>query len=431
MGTISLASGLKQRMGELFMRRKQQTPDRLRMDSPNGLMKSSIKQVNYKRLAGIMAFSAAVTVIWNSTGGNHGVASPSQSSGEISGSRNSRSEIDHLHGSIDSTAPRRAQTQSVRVKLNPEEARAAIDLARSQTIDLSLRAIKTSNILHCLAVDGYINEAWEMIDPSYGIAREKEISRILDVTEVPLEQRIQLLTKLSDARDKASACRGLIDSLTTSDLVEFNLSGFEIKDEGLKSQLFAALGEEYIQDMKFLLETKPADYEENVAEMVKSAAHRTVTGQIGINQFRELLEMDSTGTPFTRWEQISAMESDKQIPELDELRRSVIDGMITTDAGATMSELAIYATTHPNSSAISDGVMSWYRQDSKGANDWVVSHGSTLPPKQKDDMIVAVARISFGEGDLQTAQSWANRISDSVIREKILESFQPKPSAKP
>ena len=311
-------------------------------------------------------------------------------------------------------------TSGERQKLTPEKAKEAIERARRDISNLSLRRITTSNALHNLCLAGYLDEAWGLVDPNYGTAREKEISRILDVDQIPLEHRIKLLSELTAERDIRAGCNGLMDFLTIRQLLDFDWPKFNISDEKIEKQVWDSLSAEYVQDMRFLLETKPEKYQNLVAEMVESGVELARVGRFGINQLIEMLAEDPAATSFPRWEKIQVVTAEGQEnEEIKEFRRNVIEGMILADPEKAMLTLLDYSSSHPDSSAISDCVASWYRLDSGGANSWVAENNGKIPAEQKDQVIATVARIALGDGDAETARKWASRISDESLRIKL------------
>jgi hypothetical protein len=364
-------------------------------------------------------------LVWRASEGSHSESLSVVSTATTTGKPRNGSEPRRApdQGERDVSAIR--SEQQINTKLGPEEARMAILDARSTIKDLTLRGIETSNILRRLASDGHLVEAWNLLDPSYGLAREREIERILNIETIPLTDRMELLVGLVGARDIAAGSEGIIDSLTTLELTNFDLSSFNLADKRVIEQLQNAIGAEYVQDMIFYLETKPPSYQSDVAGLIDSAMARTKNGQIKLSYLNEMLELDPNATSFTRWNVFSGMETEKSDPALEEIQRGLMHSMIRKDAEAAMEELRNHSDSHPNSTILSRGIESWYRQDSKGANEWVVGHLSEMPASQKDTVVATVARIAKREGDIQTAKRWAAMVGDEKLREKTLKLLEP------
>ncbi len=272
-------------------------------------------------------------------------------------------------------------------KLSPEQARIEIENARKNISDLEIRGITTSNILHRLSKDGYVDEAWQLIDSNYGLVREREIGRVIEGASIPIDRKIIFLSGLTDKHEIISGCRGIMDPLTTEQLLKLNLAELNLVDKSLESSIKNAMSEQYFQDMMFFLETKPIDYKDRVAELVQSGLNRAKTGSFGISQLREMLAEDPNGTSFTRWDQTKNLTAGAQDNEdIIELQRNVISGMILSDATTAMDQILLHTTSHPDSSFTSDAISSWYRQDSGGANAWIQEHIDNIPQKRKRSM---------------------------------------------
>lgn len=302
-------------------------------------------------------------------------------------------------------------------KFTPKYAASQLEKARKEK-DLSVRAIKTSTILANLSENGYFQEAWNLIDPNYGIGRLAEIERVLGAGAIPVQEKIRLLGELSNQEDVAAGCSGFVGGFSTDELMRFEMNGLGVKTDLVRKGIARATAGKFIQEVNFYQTTKPPGYQETSSNLILRSIELANLGQIDVLRLKDIFtEQDASA--FTRWSQIANLNVESKKGQVNDLRRHLIDGMILEDSAAAM-KLVTALGTPDQANLISHTLRSWYRLDSGGANSWVGSNIQILPALQRDEVAATAARLALEDKDLDTANKWASAVIDDVKRQPVL-----------
>ncbi|MEJ6643516.1 MAG: hypothetical protein QNL33_09675 [Akkermansiaceae bacterium] len=147
------------------------------------------------------------------------------------------------------------------------------------------------------------------------------------------------------------------------------------------------------------------------------------TGQV--NSIKFLLGIDLGGElnravisslarfdPFPVWE--SVMKSGIEVE--DDIQRSILREMITSDAANALSSLSRY----PSGSALlyTMAAKEWAQADMKAAKAWVEAHDSILTKEQQDRYYSGLIGVHANRKDFSSARAMLDSISDSELKSK-------------
>ena len=342
------------------------------------------------------------------------------------GNRPARDQI-AIEGSPVSTkvvSDKSARTHK-KIGMTPAEAKKLMKNAASIS-DMQEQSQAYRSIMAELCEAGYVTEAWEMLLPDAGYNRDVQLAKFF--YSVPLDPKTfsEKVATLEDPSEKKTALTSYL--ARNSDQYPGILENPEFKRIAgdLEKTDPHALAEILGTGLraKFDLSSDPAD-KEKINGIVRELHSKNL---ITNADFSKMIAKNISRNPFELWSWVSdsSMGIDDPASFEGQIREGVVRGMVAKNAAEALTKIA--SDTGP--SAIYDlgqGLTSWATNNPKAANEWYVNEGSKLTQAQQDSAAKAFANVALSYRELAGAENWANRISNTEIRNAILEKIHPKP----
>jgi hypothetical protein len=143
-------------------------------------------------------------------------------------------------------------------------------------------------------------------------------------------------------------------------------------------------------------------------------------GKLTNEQFALVFKADTRADNFEIWSLIEkSVKTGKGSPFAEELRRVVIEGMVTANAPKAMDTLA----KKSDAQGIVDltiAIEKWALVDPVKAAEWYQNQRGSISPAQGDGVALAFYRLSAESGDTESAKRWAGEISNEDLRKRTL-----------
>lgn len=297
--------------------------------------------------------------------------------------------------------------------LDPQQAAAMLAQNRKSEKNLNLRADRAAAILRRLCKSGYAKEAWELIEPEYGLERSRALEAYFRSAELSSAEVTTRMAEL-DAGDRGAALRGYLGQYPARELAMLDLSPFSFS-EGLEqaaladtlNKLLSGSGEHGIQDPAAarLLLTKAAEW---------AAANKLRMGDFG-----KLMEADKSQDSFAHWTLTTTLPEGmrKADPPYDGVQARLIRGMSREDPERLMAMTMIAGAPEERFMHIAFG--EWLDADTASAKNWHNSHQAGFTVEQQDRAAVAFLRFCVRYGEYEEGLEWYSKISGANWRSAL------------
>jgi hypothetical protein len=301
--------------------------------------------------------------------------------------------------------------------LQPDEARALLRRVETELTSLTDRSIMSAKILHSLCLSGHSDQAWEMLDPGFGLIRDRQISMIMSCRDLPVSQRLEMLRSLEINDDKMNGVRGIFSSSSPEDLLNLDYESIRTLVDSPQT----IVGPSIARSLNMMYDTEYSGGKAISDSLLQKSIQLLESGLIDSHQLTEIFNSDSFSSPFQHWNLLDAL-GDRD--GLLETRKSVTSDMIREDPHRAMQFLMLNHTSNTQPSMAVEAIASWLDQDSRKANEWIVENLSSIPPQQKDDLVGSIITYALKKNEVEVARMWISNIG-SPEKRAILEKMFP------
>lgn len=308
---------------------------------------------------------------------------------------------------------------------NVEDAREKLLQLDSNETNVSHRSVDAARIVCKLAALGFVEEAWNLVDESPGLVRSKQISWLMSLEEISLDTKLHFLKSLDHPDDRRNATKSIFRNLNPDQILNEDISSklvaAGVKDGSVENLIGQSI-ESYLKDISEIDATNKNVAISNALAITEKLA---ANGKINPQAYVQILEDYSDLTAFERWEKLTSLrQSFKEEAAFGRARKKQIDSIINDDAERAIGILQKLEASTQNMDSLSYGISTWYRKDSKKANQWIQDNFSSLQSPQKDAIATQLTKIALAERDKQTALQWANSIQDPKARETMIKKVE-------
>jgi len=295
--------------------------------------------------------------------------------------------------------------------LKPAQAKEMLERDKLEEKNIEARSEHAWHIINQLCRNGYAREAWELIDASPGLVREKGLGGFFRDANLPEAELISMMGDLQN-KDRASAYYNYWSRFSADQFARMDLSQFPMQNPvefaSFRNTMQDMLGESF--DPKNPEAGKAARY-----DLLSLALKQANEGGMDYAEFKAFLEKDPSKDGFTYWEVMKSAT-----PEIRESQTHgqanytgpdamVIRAMTMQDPEKTMAMTIVPDSHEANYVHIALG--KWLENDFDNAQKWYNDHEATFTPDQLQRTAVAFVRAQVARGEYQSAAEWSAKLN--------------------
>ena len=302
--------------------------------------------------------------------------------------------------------------------ITPEEARKQLDVALGLS-DVTQRSLAAISIIQKLCEAGYTEEAWELIEENPGQVRSSEIARYFKCAGLDTSAFLAKVSQLPYKGESASALRGYFSSLDSAAIQKLlDDSSFKEAirelDKTSPGILQNSLAGSLMATVAF-----PGNYSSKT-QALDAAKDLHAKGVLNDERYAQIIKADTSGDAFDKFSRLNAGIGDSpRQTEAGKLRKDLVERMVDSDAPRTLERLTSIKGVQGTVDTIV-AIRKWGTLDSVEANEWFVNNSNKLSPIHKDAAILGFYRLSLDYNERETAEKWANQITDEGLKKNVL-----------
>jgi hypothetical protein len=348
------------------------------------------------------------------------IAPPDRTKGESNRIARSKRQDQPGSDSLDS------YMESASRKMTPKIAREILARAKTEIQDPDHIAELYSNIISSLSSNGYVKEAWEMIDKQPGRARSSQLDDFFNNLAC-----LPYFNKLTNPYERSTVIGSLMNLLPAQRLSEFDFSQIAVQSEREKntiSSTFAGAA----SNISTCSEDNISIYDsrrELTGQLLDVATALLRDGKINATQLGRITADDRMHDPFEDWQSIGDPAKALSETQIEQLRSSVISDMIASDARRAMETILSNEKVRSSPLIVSRALESWFLADKASASTWVANELPNVADSYARDVIsFSLARTAWLNAETETAVQWLGKISDPSLRAQVEKGIQGKKS---
>ncbi len=308
--------------------------------------------------------------------------------------------------------------------MTPEQARILLERTREEIMDIQKRSIISSMIMAALCENGFAAEAWDLVDDHPGSARTLEIGTIFLKDSSSMESLIERLEALVDSSERYQALHGMLMA-RPKEMANLDFGGIPIDSSYEKGGIAASI-------LAAINRSSTAYGDSADAEpLLRKSVDLVREGKLEPNHLVMILKGDATNDAFQQWSVISDLNDKIETKDFERIRSSVVSNMVKADAGRAMTLLGSDPDTKYSYPLLREAIYTMYEVDESHANEWVATRLPDLDPETGQRVIASLTQVSIRNGEFDTARQWANRITNTTIRNQILDQIRTTQTPKP
>ena len=301
--------------------------------------------------------------------------------------------------------------------LKPDAAASYLQSIKDEVTDMNLRAYLGRFVINDLVVRGFEEEAWNLIDPTYGSVRNAQVSAFFEGLPNCNEQT-RYLNKIENSDEKVLALQGILQKLGVSKLGDLSKLPFSwSSDEKNMVAMHLAGGFDIPTSLKndaaVALQTK------------QGAASLVELSNAGIFSDKEIslvMETNNYLTPDQLLEILDSLQTDSQ-PTLKSSYSNVIRKITTKDSSRVID---IVSKRNDMPFLVGAAVSEYLSYDSVGASRWFSNASTKLNPNQYDAGAIVFVGNAIGAGEFDTARSWTQTLKSNDLRDSTFKRIGSK-----
>jgi len=289
---------------------------------------------------------------------------------------------------------------------DPTQARELLDRNREEIKNLNLRAEKAQSIIRLLCLNGYVAEAWELIDHEFGVVRSRELEAYFKYAAPSPAEVIARMNGLDDG-DRGSALKGYLGSFTADEFAVLELNSFNFENRHERGAL--------IRTFKDLLravgdEEDPVGGHALAGSLLEKAAKLTAENKLALADLGTLLDLDKSQDGFAHWAALTALPDGmrKADPPYTGVQAALMRKMAREDPERLMTITTTAGA--PEARFMHIAFAEWLDADNASATQWYESRQESFTVGQKDCAAVAFLRACVANGEYENALKWYDTI---------------------
>lgn len=297
--------------------------------------------------------------------------------------------------------------------LDLAQARELLERNQKETKNLGERADKAHAIIRRLCQNGHAREAWELIDPEYGLVRFRELEAFFQEAKLTPAEALARMGGL-DGADRGSALKGYFGSFTADEFVALDLSGFNLENGRER----AALISNFSDLLRAASEGDNPD-DRQAAALLEKATRLTAENKLSLAEFGSLLSLDKSQDSFARWATVTTLpeEMKKADNPYEGVQAKLIREMTLEDPERLMALTMTEGT--PEKRFMHIAFEKWLEADNASATQWYESRRENFSEEQNDGAAVAFLRTSVRYEEYETALKWYDRLASPAWRSAV------------
>lgn len=314
-------------------------------------------------------------------------------------------------------------------KLTPELAKSRLDEFLSKEPNLLKRTKFSSDLIQQLCLNGFSEEAFELLDPNYGMVRSNGIAALFTYADLPKSELLRRIDEISiHEGDKEGAVRGYIGRLKLDEMVtaisDPEFQAVLSKGELLTPSTFSFRVAAALQVILF------NSKDQNTArspQFLKTSKELIDKGYLQSFDFVKMAAKNSAFDAFERWRQIQEVIPGGTLTNgngtpAGNPGQSLIAEMVMSDGPRTLNNLLKAEDYRSVDSAIAQ----WTHSDPSGATKWYESNAGQLAPNQNNAVSSAFASTALSSAEFDVARAWAEKVQDAKSKEDLLKKISEK-----
>jgi hypothetical protein len=314
-------------------------------------------------------------------------------------------------------------------EVTPASAHQMLAEFNASTADINKRANFATLMIVKLCQKGYSNEAYSLIDPSYGDIRKDQLVAFFEKAELDEKTLFDLLGKKNIKGDLQNSLFGFMRRFKPEELEKI-LSSSEMKEilEDAKN-----LGE--FIDINNPITSSFAQPDANHESIVQAALNLNSKGLLDPNSVMSVVGNDNPERAFEKWSLVKTLSANREEDQTKfrNGRELLIRNMVRIDAQKAMRE--ILAGSLEDFETIKDiraAVGIWSQVDARGGYNWYTTNKKNYSQKQQTVIATSFSSEAYSAGEFEVARQWINEIQDPEARASGLKALEDRlhPSTK-
>ena len=295
-------------------------------------------------------------------------------------------------------------------QLNPGLAKRLIEESFELYPGMVERASYLANIIQALCESGYCEEAWNMIDQHAGMIRSFQITQFFKSSN--LDHEVLFAKMRGIPENNSAAINGFFSRFDPDELMNLlksdlgNNIGRMSSNFNIKSAISSSL-------MLSLSNTPNSEHH----RIIGSIFDFHQQGLIDERDVYLIINRNSIGTPFERWEYLESIHISDQ-HALD-MRKSLIRNMVGLNAVEAMDVLM-----KSNVIDFKSGVDEWIHNDPTAAASWYERNRNHIEPVYRNAVAESGFDLAISYRDFDVASQWMMQVTDDDLRSKLVEKIQ-------
>lgn len=266
-----------------------------------------------------------------------------------------------------------------------------------------------------------------------GENRNAQVLRLFVDSDVPLDLLFELASGIEDAKEKATAIRGITLGIVREGNLERIKSLIESGNHPGGMELSCLLnGLTLLHDPTMIRMLGYHDFDKSalggrsqtslgeVVDLFEEllSFDPNFRDRVGVERLQSLLQKNTRAKPFEVWEQLATNNSVTE-DFRNQMSLGVVRQMFAKEPNLALETLDFSSLSEDQASLINqiqEGLKVWLHTDSREALNWIDTEYDHLPTSQQSALASAATQYSVSKGNLDDARRWISQIPDEQGR---------------
>ena len=310
-------------------------------------------------------------------------------------------------------APASTGETSLPDSLDPAQAAELLGRNQKETKNLGERAEKAHAIIRRLCQNGHVREAWDLIDPEYGLVRFRELEAFFEAAKFTPAEALAHMDGL-DGADRGSALKGYFGSFSADEFAALDLTIFKLENGRER----AALIGNFADRLRAACDDENPDPRQ-AAALVEKATRLTAERKLSIAELGGLLNLDKSQDSFAHWATVTTLPEDAKKGDnpYEGVQAKLIREMTLEDPERLMALTMIEGA--PEKRFMHIAFEKWLEADNASATQWYESRREGFSVEQNDGAAVAFLRTCVRYEEYETALKWYDSLVSPAWRSAV------------
>ncbi len=306
-------------------------------------------------------------------------------------------------------------------EVTPANASQMIDEFYVSTTDINKRANFASLMIIKLCQKGYSDEAYNLIDPSYGDIRRDQLLAFFEKAEMDESKLFDLLGKKSVKGDLKNSLFGFLRRYKPQELEKV------LSSSGMKKILEDSNKSGELLDLNNAITSSFARPDSDYLTNVNVVLNLNSKGLLDLKSVMSVVGINSPEKAFEKWNLVKNLttDSEKDQAGLRNSKETLIRNMVKTDAQKAMRELL--GGSLENMETIKDiraAIGIWSQVDAQGGYNWYMNNKTHYSQKQQSVIAASFSSEAYAAGEFDVARQWINEIQDPEAKASGLKALE-------